>query len=329
MTIDYNGEQAAPPPASAVIAQFLRRSFSVADIFKRALRGWLFGLIGLVAGFFFGIYSIWTTPPTYSVAIGLLPTDSNGDVSIGGDSGGALSALAGLVGMGGGPIPKFTRFVASLTATSVAKIMDEKYDMICITFKGDCDIKTHTWRKHTGFAAWQQKTLANLAHLRDPDAPRTAADLADYTSGNVVISSDRTTHILTLTMDSRDPKFATLYLRTLVQATNDFIKNEDLSVVRPFVDYLNTKLATTSLNLAQHDALSSLLVEQERRLMLSSVNVPYAASVQDGPNVTTSNGAMRMLAVDTLLGLLLGLAAGIIRHLWPSRKRSRSEAWQR
>src|SRR5579872_2052007 len=132
VTVDYDGEQAAPEPASAVIAGFLQRSFSIADAIKGALRGWLFGLIGMVLGAIFGIYSIWATPPTYTVSIGLLPTEGSGDVSIG--DGGALSALAGLVGMGGGSVPKFTRFVASLNATAVAKIMDQKYDMVCLTF---------------------------------------------------------------------------------------------------------------------------------------------------------------------------------------------------
>lgn len=328
VTVDYDGERAAPAPASAVIANFLRRSFSIADVIKRALRGWLFGLVGLFVGLAFGIYSVWTTPPTYSVSIALLPTDSSGDISLGGDSGGGtFGALAGLLGMGGGNIPKFTRFVASLSSTSVAKIMDEKYDMVCLTFKSACDIKTRTWRKETGFNGWLHKTIAEIAHLPDPSAPRTATDLANFTESEVVLSSDRTTHILTLTMDAKDPEFASHYLRTLVQATNDFIKKEDLSTVRPIMAYLNAKLAT-NLNLAQHDALASLLVEQERRLMLSSVDLPYAASIQDGPNVSPSNGALRMLAGDSIVGLVLGLAIGMIRGIWVTRKRARSGSWQ-
>ena len=328
MTVDYGGEQAAPEPASAVMANFLRRSFSVADILKRAIRGWLFALIGLVAGLCFGIYSISTTAPSYSVAIGLLPTDSTGDVSL--DGGGTgLAALAGLMGSGSGPVPKFTRFVASLNSTSVAKIMDQKYDMICRTYRGDCDVKTHTWHAHTGFGAWVQKTIADIAHLQDPSAPKTVVDLAAYTAGNVVLTSDRTSHILTLSMDSKDPKFAALYLQTLVQATNDYIKAQDLSTVRPLISYLNAKLATANLNLATHDALAGMLGEQERRLMLSSVNIPYAASIQDGPNITTSNSAIRMLAIDAIGGLALGFALGFVLHAWKSLKRTRSEAWQR
>jgi hypothetical protein len=321
VTVDYDGEQAAPEPASAVIARFLRRSFSIADVAKRAMRGWLFGLIGLVLGLVFGVYSVWATAPTYTVTIGVLPVDSSGDV-FNADSG-ALSALAGLVGMSGGPVPRFTRFVSSLYATNVAVIMDKKYDMVCRTF--NCDLKTHKWPKHDDFNTRIQRIIANIAHLPDPDSPRTAKDLAAYTKSNVNMTPDRTTHVLTISMDSRDPKSAVFFLKALVQATNDFIRQEDRSVIQPYVDYLNSKLST-NLNLAQRDALSSLLLDQERRLMLTSVDVPYAASIQDGPNVSVSNTARRMLAVDAFLGLVLGFGAGVLWNLRASKQRGRS--WQ-
>jgi hypothetical protein len=290
------------------------------------MRGWLFGLIGLALGFVFGVYSIWSTPPTYSVTIGLLPTDSTNDVSLGG-GGGALASLAGLIGMSGGPVPKFTRFVASLHSTGVAKIMEQKYDMVCRTFSSDCNVKTRKWRRHSGLDVWLERITAQIAHLPDPDSPRTAQDLAGYTDSMVFITPDRTTHVLTLSMDSKDPKFAVLYLKTLVQATNDFIRQEDRGVIQPYVDYLNRKLAT-SLNVAQHDALSNILLDQERRLMLSSVEVPYAASIQDGPNVAISNRAKRMLALDTFLGLVVGLGIGVFWNFRTNRRQARSRSWQ-
>jgi hypothetical protein len=326
VTVDYDGEQAAPEPVSTVIARYLRRSFSLADIAKRAAKGWLFGLIGLALGLVAGVYGIWVTPPTYTVAIGLLPVDSAGDISIGGDNS-ALGAFAGLLGMGGGPVPKFTRFVSSLNATNVAIIMDKKYDMVCRTYAGSCDRKTHKWKKNNDFDTKIQRIVANVAHLPDPDSPRTAKDLASYTASNVTFMSDRTTHILTLTMNSRDPKFAVFFLKTLVQATNDFIRQEDRSVIQPYVDYLNGKLAG-NLNLTQHDALSSILLEQERRLMLTSVDVPYAASIQDGPNISIANNAKRMLAVDAFLGLIVGFGAGVLWNLRTRRKQARSRSWQ-
>jgi hypothetical protein len=151
-------------------------------------------------------------------------------------------------------------------------------------------------------------------------------DLAENTTNQVTITPDRVTHVLTLSMDSKNPKFAVRYLNVLVQAANDFNKERDRSTILPYVNYLHQKLATENLNLAQHDAFAGLLVEQERRLMLSSVDVPYAASIQDGPNITMSNKAVRMLAVDVMLGLVLGFGAGWIWS-WQAAKR-RSPAWK-
>ncbi len=328
MTVDYDGEQAAPEPVSAVIAKFLRRSFSMADLFKRAIRGWLFGTIGLAMGLVFAVYTIWTTPPSYSVTIGLLPTDSGGgDILSGDSSGGALGALAGLIGISGQPVPKFTRFVASLYASGVAKMMDRDHDMVCRTFGGDCDLKTHSWRKHTGFDAWVARLVARLGHLPDPDSPRTPLDLASYTQGQVTVTSDKTTHVLTLSMDTRDPKFTVTYLQTLVQSTNDFIKEQDRGVIQQYVEYLNRKL-TTNTNVGQREALDSLLLEQERRLMLTAVDVPYAASVQDGPNVESSNRVTRVLLVDGVLGLILGMGLGAALS-FRSDRRARSGLWTR
>jgi hypothetical protein len=229
--------------------------------------------------------------------------------------------------MGGGPVPKFTRFVASLNATGVAKIMDQKYDMVCLTFSPRCDIKTHSWRRSTDFATNLARAVAKIAHLPDPDHPRTPLDLANYTTSNVTITSDRTTHVLTISMDSRDSQAAAHYLDVLVSATNAFIREQDRRTIKPYVDYLHQKLAT-SLNLTQHDAFANLLLDQERRLMLSSVDVPYAASIQDGPNVTMSNKAIRMLAADIVIGLILGFGLGWIWNGWSNRRHARSQSWK-
>jgi hypothetical protein len=320
VTLDYDGEPLVPPPASNVIRQYLRRSFSVADLFKRAFRGWTLGLFGLVLGFMVGLYSIWSTPPRYYVSIGLLPTETAGsDI---GESG-ALGALAGLVGLSSGPVPKFTRFVSSLYATGVAELMDKKYDMICRSYSGYCDRKTRKWRKSDTMDAKWDRVVADVAHLPDPDRPRTAYDLARYTESNVQFSSDKATHILTLSMEGTDPKFMSMFLTNLVQSANDYIKDQDRSVIQQYVDYLYAKLATNT-NVSQRDALSSLVLEQERRLMLTSVNVPYAASVQDGPNVSSSGAPARTLLVDSFLGAILGAVLGIMLSFIP-----RGSAWRR
>ncbi len=307
--ISENIDEPVVAPSSAnVITRYLSKSLSIADIFERARKTWAYGLAGLILGSLAGIYVVWTTPPNYSVSIGLLPMESSGsDLS---ESAGALGALAGLTGLSSGPVPKYTRFMAALNTTGVAEIMNRDHDMICRTFS-DCDIKTHKWHKHSGFKARINRWLARLGHLSDPDNPRTALDLSQYTKANIQPSSDKTTRILTLNVETRDPVFMRTYLILLVQSANKYVKEQDRNVIQRYVEYLYSKLATTT-NISQREALSSLVLEQERKLMLAAVDVPYAANIQDGPNTSESNNPARTLIVDSVIGLLLGSGLGIL-----------------
>jgi len=61
--------------------------------------------------------------------------------------------------------------------------------------------------------------------------------------------------------------------------------------------------------------------------MLTAVDVPYAASVQDGPNVSSSNNVKRILFIDGVLGLILGVGLGAALSFYSGRTRLRSKLW--
>jgi hypothetical protein len=324
-TLDYDGESATPRPVSETVEKYLRKSISLSDIMGRLLRGWHFALLGAVLGVVIGVYAIWTTPPSYTISLTLLPLEA-GSADLTGGGGVGLSAIAGMLGSNG-PIPKFTRFVASLSSVGVAEAMDKKYDMICRS-SGNCNKKTHVWRRNTGFYAWVARTIANTAHLPDPDAPRTAVDLARYTAGNVTVASDPNTRLLLLSMDSRDPEFAKEFLLDLTHAANDFIKEQDNAIAKKNVEYVTSQLKTNT-DLSQRAALTSMLASEESHLMFTAVDLPYVAQIQDGPIVDVSNAAVKLLAAYAMLGLLLGAAIGIAMSFLPDEKRFWRRSWTR
>jgi hypothetical protein len=308
---------------SETVEKYLRKSISLSDIVKRLLRGWLFALIGSVIGIVAGIYVVWVTPPSYTVSVTLLPLDA-GSADTTSNGGFGLQVLGSLLGSNG-PVPKFTRFVASLYSTGLAASMDRKYDTSCTIF--NCDRKTRQWPKRTGIYAWISGTVAHVAHLPDPNRPRDATDLAKYIEANVVIGSDKNTKMLDLSIDTREPVMASQFLVNLVDAANDYIKNQDNEIVRKEVDYITLQLKTNS-DLSQRDALAKMLEDQEQHLMMTAVDLPYVARIQDGPTVEASNAAIKYLSAFVLFGFLIGGGLGIAFSFVPPHKRFWSRSWK-
>ena len=319
MTIEQEAFELRSRDSSAVIADYLKRSISLSDVAGQLWNGR--GIIAAccVIGIVYGIYAAWADGPRFTVQIDLLPAESS-SVESSSSSGGALGLLAGLAGSNMTSVPKFTQFLSALHSTSVAEILDRKYGMSCRVFAGDCDQQTHQWRKRRGMRAWFNGLMADLSGLPDPNGPHTPIELAQYIEGSFAIVVDKTSQVVTLTYQSPKPKFAAEFTSLLVKTTNDYIKDQDRIVLRQYVSYLTSQTAAAT-NVAQRDVLDQLLLQQERKLMLTEVDVPYAASVLDGPTVTPLNKAPKFIAIFGALGLFLGALIALGRHYLGRRAR--------
>ena len=144
MTVEYETIRPAPPPISQTIARYLGGSISIGEILRRVLRGWFLIIIGIAAGHFcLALYNVLDSVPNLPTprTISLLPADAGGTGGVGGE-GTTLDLLAGLAGYGSGSVPKFARFAAALSTPGVARILDQRYNMTCRVYAGQCDIRT-------------------------------------------------------------------------------------------------------------------------------------------------------------------------------------------
>lgn len=319
MTIEQEAFEPRSRDSSVVIADYLKRSVSVAELLERLWGGRVIVAICFAIGIAYGTYSAWAGGPRFAAEISLLPADSN---SVEGSSagGGALNLLAGLTGANIGSVPKFTQFLSALHSTGVAKILDERYGMTCRVFAGYCDQKTHQWNRRGGWRSWLNGIMARLSGLPDPNGPFTTTELAQYIYGSVDVTIDKANQVVKLSYQSPKPEFAAQFLSLLVQTTNDYIKAQDRLVLRQYVDYLASQTAAAT-NVAQRDVLDQLLLQQERKLMLTEVNVPYAATVLDGPTVLPVNRALKLILAFGALGLIVGALIALGGHYLAARLR--------
>ncbi len=319
-------DEAQSRAPTAVIREFLRNSISISDVMQQVWSGRLIVVAALIFGLFCGIYGAHRAGPLYLASVEVLPAEGDGGGSGGG--GGAIGMLASLAGGGGGSVPKFTQFQIAIGSVGVAQMLDDKYDMVCVMYRGRCDRKTHTWRPRTGFDAAVAAFLARVAGLPDPNGPNTVVDLAQYNFSGIAITKDKTSGLVTLSYYNRDPKFASDYLLKVLDTTNNYVREQDRATARNMVDYVAHRVATNT-NVEQRTALDSLLLQQERRLMMTEVSAPYAAIILDGPTVTPVNTVLQTILLNGILFMALGMVITVFRNLVPAGWRFWSRMWPR
>jgi hypothetical protein len=307
----------ARSPTSA-IAEYLRRSISISKIIGRIWSGRLIIIAVTSASLVYGAWKIHAAGPTFTATMSISPAES--DIG-GGGGGGASGILAGLTGGNSGmSVSKFTQFLASLSSVEVAKILDAKYGMLCKLYPGDCDQVTHQWREQTGAKVSLSGLIANLGGLPDPNGPRTAQDLANYISAQVVSEPNKNNSIVVLHFTNSKPEFAQQFLSSVVAATNDYVKTLNRETNRRYVNYLNQAVVKAT-NIEQRQTLDALLLQQERQLMLTEVDVPYAATILDGPSITPVNRIIRTLLIYAFGGFVIGVIIANFRHHLPLKWR--------
>jgi len=318
MTVTQAENQLEAP--SSVIADYLRKTISLSYLAGLAWDGKLIIASCAVLGLLFGAFTVHGQGPSYMATMRISP--ASGDTSMGslGGAGGLLAGLSG--GSGAIQVPRFIQFLYAMDSVEVARILDQRYDLLCRVYRGDCDLKTHQWKPRSGLRESVASMTARLSGLPDPNVgPRSATDLAKFIDGQVTATQlKKTDSVNALTFVHRNPEFAAEFLTKVVMTTNDYIRAQNRETQKRYVDYL-TASAAKATNVEQRQAIDTLLLQEERQLMMTEVDIPYAAQILDGPTVSPVNRALKTLAIYTALGLLLGTIIALSRDLLPRKWR--------
>lgn len=113
--------------------------------------------------------------------------------------------------------------------------------------------------------------------------PWTARRMADYLQRRVKLESAGISSARRLVYSHPDPQFAEYLLGAVHHIGDGLIRKSVREEAKARVDYLTGALAQTS-NPEHRRALTALLMEQERVLMLVSIDQPYAAAMIEPPS---------------------------------------------
>lgn len=319
MTIGNEIKSPLPAP-TAIAADYLSKSISISYLLKLIWSGRGIVAIAAAIGLLYGVYTVYAAGPSYTATIRVSPAPGSEGLNSSSGAGGLLASLTGE--SGATQVPKFIQFTYALGSIEVAEILDKKYGLLCRVYHADCDVRTHQWRTRTGLQEWIVGTTSRLSGLPDPNVgPRPISDLARYVTNSVVVEQlKKTDSVLTISYVQHNPQFASQFLSELTKTTNDYIRTQNRHTQEQYVAYLTHSAAQTT-NVEQRQAIDNLLLQEERQLMMTEVDVPYAAQILDGPTVTPVNHVLKTIAIYIAIGLALGIAVAMSRDLLPRRLR--------
>lgn len=257
----------------------------ISDVFKAKLYIILGGLLGAALAFGFIALSI----PHYKTQMILAPaspmTGAESSSMLANDNLFALRYLAQRIGAGGAG-GDFQRFENIYGGPSVAEILLKD-------------------------ARVQQGLAKDYAFtFSEPEQDWSAEELSEYIQKRVKLEPVGTSAAKKLVYFHQDKDFAEYFISGLHRIADNLIRHNIRGDAKARVDYLSDAINTTT-NAEHRRALTTLLMEQERLLMLVSIDQPYAANVIE-PASSSAKPEWPNLYFVYFGFILIGMIAGFL-----------------
>lgn len=262
---------------------------TLSDIMIDIWRARMSMALGMLCALGVAILILLATVPATPASMLLAPAKQLSDQNRAAINGNSIDMLRSLAQQAGGDISSdFTRFKAIYNGGAVAKILlDDPQIMQGINLD-----KRFIWGGFKG--NW------------------TPERLADYLQNHVRLAPVGVTGIYKLSYWHPSPEFAQFFLARLHGVSDQIVRASVQEGAYQRRDYLNNQIAQPAH--PQHKRiLTDLLLEQERLIMLSAIDQPYAASIIEMPSAHYKS-LWPPKALFILLAIFIGGFIGYLIH---------------
>lgn len=277
------------------------------------MRKWKLIAAFVLCGLVFSIIYLERANYRYSIDYRVNPTEM--DTSSLTKKFGGLAAMAGISIGGDKASSPFDLYISAIYSPEVAKILAKDPEIMKGAFEKEWDPGANAFEPPSGAmpsVVAQVKSVLGIPVYpwESPDAAR----LQEYIEKNVLIVKDQKKSLTTLSMEDKNPAYASHLLTSIHRAADNVIRERALNRSTQYINYISEKLREVSL--AEHrEALAETLGEQERVRMMSSSNLPYAAEPLGAPIVSlrpTSPKPGLILALGVIMGGALGVLTAAV-----------------
>jgi hypothetical protein len=288
------------------------------QLFLRALKGWKTAFPILMIGLVITILILHLMPRKYTVSVTITSVSDSGGLKLGSLS--SLSNLAGIAlpGENGGD---FDLFLNQIASDAIAEqLIRRRQSVIQMIFWREWNTTTNSWQPPSDNLKWIKNPVKAIFGIpsRSWQAPD-AARVTSFLEKNVKIKRNKKDPIAQLVIETDKPKMAVAVLDTLRVELDSMLRQRRNNRTQTYVDYLTKKIPTVTLS-QQRDALYSILSDQEKLLMVSSSNLPFAAENFGAPYISSKPTYPRIPLVLGL-GLIISSVIAIFITLFIDQRK--------
>lgn len=275
-------------------------------------RRWLIVAVWLVV-ILLGCMHLYRATPKYTASMSLLLSTEQG--SGGGSSGvsGLPSVFAGLR-LGADASKDLVLFQQRMGTEAVAARVLEANPEIAEKLYGNLwDAEKEEWKKPKPKLFSISGALNRLAGMETWTTPGVKR-FAGFVRGQISVSIDKLTGIMTLSFNHQDQEFALQVLQEVHRATEEITRADSIERTDQRIAYLRSRALNESM-LEYRNTLFSLLMNEEKKRMMLDKSVPFYISVFSPATVTDSHTEpkpMLIFGICFVLGLVLGVFVALI-----------------
>lgn len=291
------------------------------DLWKALVRQKQVIFLAVSATLMFAIAYLNLAERTYTVGLQVTPTESQGTKLGSGLSG--LASIAGVSLSAGKESPSFDLYLEGLHSLEAARVLAENQALMQNIFSDEWDKERKDWREPGGIVKKIISGVKILLGMRAygwqaPDAKR----LQEFIADEVKISKDSNRPVVTITFQHKSSEIGISLISSLHKAVDDDLRMRTLRRSTGYISYLYDQLKEASVA-EYREALVELIAEQEKRRMIASSNLSYAAEPFSGPYASlypTKPQSIFVLITSILLGLVVGVIGAVVRDNFARNK---------
>lgn len=245
----------------------------------------------------------------YSVVLKVAPIDSS-NVSVPGGLGN-LASFAGLSIPSAQESNSFELYLEGIKSRQAATAIAANQVLMQKLFVEEWDNTEPAWREPSGILRTLQSLAKAMFGFYDaPWQPPNGTRVAEYLENELRVLRDTSSPIVTISIDHRDPDLGREILIALHQSVDSALRQKELERTSSYINYL--KVQTEGVAVTEYrQALNDIIIEQEKRRMVASSDLAFAAEPLEEPAISPKPTSPRP-ALVIILSLMLGSFAGVI-----------------